>query len=64
MTLAAFVGLLAQSAGALYVFVFQLGIDTNAGSSLIVLVFYIYWPLACLTGCAMYRWRDAHYPKK
>ena len=64
MTLAAFVGLLAQSAGALYMFVFQLGIDTNAGSSLIVLVFYIYWPLACLTGCAMYRWRDAHYPKK
>ena len=64
MTIVAVLSCVAMSIGALYFFLVLLVADTNSGTSLIVLVFWIYWPLGCLTGCALYTWRDAHYATK
>jgi hypothetical protein len=64
MTVAAIFGFVAISTGALYFFLGILNADTNSGVSLTILMFWIYWPLGCITGCALYTWRDAHYPTK
>jgi hypothetical protein len=64
MTLVSIFGFTMMSLGALYFFVFLLQFDTNSGTSLAVLMFWIYWPLGCLTGLSLYTWRDANYATK
>ena len=64
MTLAAICGFVAMSFGALYFFLYLLSADTNSGTSLAILMFWIYWPLGCLTGLALYTWRDANFETK